>query len=66
MIDYGLDDQDSIPGKSRESYLLVTASRPAIEPMNIQSNGYQGMKLTTHLHLVLRLRSNSQYVLFKC
>jgi hypothetical protein len=32
---YGLDDQDSIPGKGLEIFLYYTASRLALEPTQI-------------------------------
>jgi hypothetical protein len=63
-----LDDRDLIPNRERESFSLALCRGQLWGPPNLLSNGYRalvlvpwlwsgwGMKLTTHFHLVPRLR----------
>jgi hypothetical protein len=37
-------------------FLFTTVFKPSLGPHTLVSNGYQGLKLTTHLYLVQRLR----------
>jgi hypothetical protein len=58
---YMLDGPGSIPGSAR---FLISPQRPdrLCGPLSLLSNGYRGVKLTTHLHLVPRSRMVELYL----
>jgi hypothetical protein len=72
VSDYGLDDRDSIPDRGRGFFFFVSASRPALGPtqppiqwvpgvLSPKVKRGRGMTLTTHPHLVPRLRMSRSY-----
>jgi hypothetical protein len=70
QISYGLDGRGSIPGRSK-MFLCSTAFRPDPGPTQptmqwVSGVLSPGVKLTTHLHLVRRLRMVELYLHFPC
>jgi hypothetical protein len=66
VSDYGLDDRGSIPDRDR-GFFLYPASRPALVPTQPPVQWIPGVKrgrgaiLTTHRHLMPRLRMSRSY-----